>query len=226
MATEIVTAVLAGLTTIAVTIIGYKQALKTKQLELELKDKDKFIKESNKSFGALAMLLDFELVNTITEKIDYLFNKTKIDRFLVLIAVNGKVDPNTVSVIFEQHKDNDGNIIKVNALTRYRHVYIDDQYRQMLKQAELLGGVYYETDTMPESYLKNVYLDEAVTSSVIKYITRINIDDHNDMIVFCSLATHKGRLNDIEKTNIHAEFGSIRSAFKKYYEKLKTLGGS
>ena len=73
MTTEVITALIAGLTTLVVSVIGYKQTLKTKKLELELKGKDLIIKESNKNFAAFTMLMDFELISIIQERIDYIF---------------------------------------------------------------------------------------------------------------------------------------------------------
>ena len=184
MTTEVITALIAGLTTLVVSVIGYKQTLKTKKLELELKGKDLIIKESNKNFAAFTMLMDFELISIIQERIDYIFQQTKIDRFLILIAVNGTVDPKVVSVIFEQHKDVEGNSIKVNAITRYRHLYVDIPYRTMLKNAEVAEGVYMEVHSMPDSYLKEIYTNEKVTSSLVKHIHRVPINEGNDMIIF------------------------------------------
>lgn len=204
--------------TIIATLFAYKQSIKLKKMELEASKKDNIILDQQKNFSALSLLMDFELIDSIKKRVDLIFDKTNVDRFIILIAVNGKTDFNLVSVIYEQHKIE----TKINAVSQYGHVYIDDHYRRMIKEIEKNGSFYFETDRSYEvSYLNNIYLKENVKSSLIKFIQRVKIDENNDMIVFCSLASRTGLMDESIKNHLHADWGNIHISFKKYFKKLE-----
>ena len=220
MNSEVLIAMIGGGTTLSVAALSFWQKIRLKRLQMELSKKERIINESDKNFVALVLLMDFELVNNIKNKIDFIFQRTKIDRFLLQIAVNGKVDFNVVSVIFEQHKD----IKKAGySVSRYSHLYVDDNYRSVIKRAEKVGQVYVEYDKMEDCYLKQLYKEEGITSAIKKHVYRIPLDSENDMVLFCSLSTKNGLLSDSERNFIHGEFGMINESFKTYFEKTKKI---
>lgn len=134
----------------------------------------------------LNRIMDLTSVNQIIEAIEKVFTLTKADRFLILVAVNGKEDFNVVSVIFEQHKKN----YKVNAIGTYRNIRIDQTYKQMLKNCEVNDVITLCTKEMPNSLLKSFYEVEGVQFSKVRFLARKPIDGENDFLVFSSLATH------------------------------------
>lgn len=163
--------------------------------EMSKKDKEiqkhKNEKEDHKiKAEVLDRILDFTAFNLLKEAVDELFRTTRGDRFLILIAINGKEDFNVVSVIFEQHKNSD---YKVNAIARYRNLGIDAPYRNMLKEAEALGSVSLDINNMKDSLLKDIYKIESIQYSDIRHLLRIHVDDRNDILVYSSLATHDER---------------------------------
>lgn len=197
-----------GVVTVAITVTGtlitgymnYKAKLKKINLEYDLKikeleqivlKKEKEVTELQKSFNALDTLMDFEFLNTVQSKVSAIFEETKADRFLILYAVNGKEIFNFVSCIYEQHKKSNTPNISIGAVSRYCHVEIDDNYRNMLKRSEKEGAVLMETDRMYEGVLKNFYTFEKVQHSLIKFIARLPKTEHDDIVVFCSVATHQ-----------------------------------
>lgn len=135
----------------------------------------------------LDKVLDFASFNAIKEGVDELFEQTRADRFLILIAINGCEDFNMISVIFEQHKDSQ---YKVSAIARYKSLSIDTDYRNMLKLSEKYGKIELETEKMPPCLLKDIYQIESVTHSDVRHLVRVKIDDKNDVLVYSSLATH------------------------------------
>lgn len=156
------------------------------QLEGQLKKSSKEREEAEVRTLVVERLLDISLLSEIREAVNYIFEETKAERFLILIAVNGKIDFNVISVIFEQHKGD----LAINAVARYKNISIDDYYKEMLKKAERVGVVHLHVDTMPErSLLSNIYKHEGVKHSEVRHLMRQAIDSENDVIVYSSIGT-------------------------------------
>lgn len=156
--------------------------------ELALNEKEK--KQDKLKLDFFNRAMDLSRINPIIEGVDKMFNRTVADRFLILIAVNGKEDFNIVSVIFEQHKP---SVHKVNAIGTYRNINIDDAYRKMLKLSEMMGIVEIDVAEMEDCILKDFYNMESITHSKIRFLGRQKIDDENDFLIYSSLATHSGK---------------------------------
>jgi len=185
---------------IIIAYLNYKSQLKSYKLEketLEL-DKKKFTAELEivkKESQERKLKLDFfssvmhlTSANNIVNAVHDIFDKTKADRFLILVAINGKRNFNMVSVIFEQHKG-EGNC--VNAVGTYRDVKIDRAYKEMLSLSEAKEYILLNTEEMDDSLLKSFYQIEGVKHAQIRFLGRQKIDDDNDFVIFSSLATHK-----------------------------------
>lgn len=167
-----------------------KQNRKKDELISDLQKKlEKSKAEKNESqlrSEVVERLLDITLLSNIRSAVNTMFEETRAERFLILIAINGKIDFNMVSVIFEQHKSNN----HINAIARYRNIQIDDYYRQMLKKAERTGVVEFEVDKMPdEALLTQFYKHEGVKNSKVRHLLRQSIDGENDVVIFSSVAT-------------------------------------
>lgn len=154
--------------------------------EIDLKNKEQLQDRIKLDFFNRAM--DLSRINPIIEGVDKVFENTIADRFLILIAINGKTDFNVVNVIFEQHKP---SVHKVNAIGTYRNVNIDELYRQMLKRTEAEGVVELNVEQMSPSILKDFYEIEGVKHSKIRFLGRESIDEDNDFLIYSSLATHE-----------------------------------
>lgn len=133
-------------------------------------------------------IMDLSNVSKIKYAVDEIFQRTKADRFLILVAINGKHDFNVVSVIYEQHAHSDST---VSAIGRYHNISIDSHYKEMLKITEQMPVVNLHTDEMPESLLKDFYKMEGVKHSKIRFLARKPIDNDNDFLVYSSCATHE-----------------------------------
>lgn len=215
MAVEIIVAILGLIGTVFSSFYAYKQREGKIKLKRELQTH--IVRSS-----IVDRVLNLSHLNTIRKGVNQIFQETKADRFLILIAVNGKSDFNIVSVVFEQH-----NIkTDINAIARYRNVSIDDYYRKMLKDAERYGVVELDTHNMPiDSLLKNIYDIEDVKYSNVRHLIRESIDDHNDIVIFSSIATHKNEpFNFIEKTFFMTQYDSvIIPSLKKMIDDYETL---
>jgi hypothetical protein len=168
--------------------------------------KEKKIHKSNKAnnneikFNHLFFSSKF--LEIVHEKVNDIFKKTRADRFLILYAVNGKTNFNFVTVCYEMGVNN----TIIGATKRYQKFQIDEPYRIMLKRAEFDKPVILDVKNMEDCFLKSVYQssEEKIHHSIVKFITRISIDDNNDIIVYMSIATKstdtfsKDELNNIK----------------------------
>ena len=152
--------------------------------------------------------------NIISSAVDRIFDKTKADRFLIMIAVNGKTDFNIISVIFEQHKNKE---YRINAIARYHNITIDPHYKQLLKNTNVQDVIELVTEDMPESILRDFFTDEKVKSSLVRQLVRTPMDSENDVLVYSSISTHSNKkFSRLEKSFIKTQYeGTIVPNFKK-----------
>jgi hypothetical protein len=222
METEIIVALISSAAVIIAAFIAYKKNDKIKRLQIdkeELQDsinqKNIIIKDREFKISTSDKILNFQAFNLIKDSVDRMFNQTKADRFLILIAVNGVRDFRMISVIFEQHKFSQ---YKVNAIIRYRDVEIDDAYRQLLRDVEHFGSVDLITDEMEPQLLKDFYTIENVKYSKMRFLHRHHLDAENDIVIYSSAATHKNEpWTHIENAIIKMEYeGSIIHTIREY----------
>lgn len=219
MDSELIGIIIGALATFVLGLIKYKTDKKKIALEIEnLTLENQRLKSENEDVRVklqfLDRVLDLEFINQITTAVDRIFDETKADRFLILIAKNGKEDFNIVNVVFEQHK---GNKYRINAIARYRNVHIDHLYKQMLKDAEFRGLIELETATMPRCILKSFYENEGIKFSKVRHLARKPIDDDNDFLMYSSLSTHQdSKFTDNELAFIKTQYeGIIMPALEK-----------
>ena len=163
-----------------------KKDLRILELEYALDQSSILTQELQMRSAVVERLLDITFLSDIKKAVSEMFDESKAERFLILIAVNGKTDFNIVSVIFEQHKNNH----HINAIARYRNVQIDTHYKDMLKRAERQGVVELNVAEMPEEgLLTHLYRHEGVKHSKVRFLLREHIDNENDVIIFSTIAT-------------------------------------
>lgn len=200
MVVDVVIAIIGGSVTIFGAIIVYKKEIKIKELDLNLKESRVINVASSIKTSVLDSFMRMSVYSEISESVTRLFLETKVERFMIFIAVNGVTEFNVVTIIFERYKELSS---RQNALARYRNVHIDKQYKGMLKNVEINGFVELDCQSMPDQMLKDMYESERVKHSVVSFVARRSIDEDNDLIVFCSSATTiPFKFNNIEKMHI------------------------
>ena len=213
--TTILVSIIGAVPTITVSILLYRKDIKVKKMELESAKQDLETKQKGIKLNALEKLLDFTSFNIIRNSVDRIFENTKADRFMILIAVNGKVDFNIVSVIFEQHKTAKW---KVNAIIRYRDVNIDDKFRQLLKELEYRGTIDIKVEDMTNQLLKDFYIIEKLKYAKFQFLHREHIDEDNDVLIYSTVSTHINiPFTKTENAIIKTEYeGTIIHTIKNY----------
>lgn len=153
-------------------------------------------KEQRKNLDVDVELFKF---NDLKEAVDNILFTTKADRFLILMANNGKEEMKFATAIYEQHKNNQELSFSIGATNKYIKIEFDDEYRHMLKEAEKEGVFRMNVKNMKECLMKNVYLTEKVTQSNCYFLRRY-IDyktENKDLLLYCTLASHSEELYDI-----------------------------
>jgi len=167
-------------------------------------------KVNDLSKGYVMNLRHFNDINKIVIK---MFEYTSADRFLILTAMNGTRNFRIASALYEQHNTGEDNsIISIGAVGKYVNFEFDNHYLNLLHTVEQVGSTYLNVDEMPDCDLKNIYKSEGVTGSKILFITRKKIDDKNDRVFYCSIATHvDGGFDNNERTIIKSFTNGIKT---------------
>lgn len=177
-----------------------------------LKEKVKTVVTHNRKL-LNALYNDFHLFNEIKWVVEDIYKHTGATRFLMLSAKNGKTDFNYASCMYEHFKENE-----IDAIRRYKNVLIDDDYRNMLKKTERDGYIDFKTDDMDDnSVLKAIYLKEGITHSKVMFLKRVNIDEENDRVLYCSISTHnESGFSDVDLAFMRNYSGVLRDIINKW----------
>lgn len=175
--------IIAGILVSAISsLYTYKFKMKSKQLETVL--------EHSKEFRDNTLMISIESISKIQGLCNEMFNKTNADRFLLLIAKNGKTEFRHCTVVYEQHKLSSKVYLSLGATSKYHGFEFDKSYLEMLKETEYKKYLPYKTVEMPKGVLKQIYEDEKVTESKLFFLQRKSINNEADEIIYCSIATH------------------------------------
>lgn len=179
---------------------------KAKAAEDKIDDLNSQLKDASAS-----IVVSVEGINAVKDLVEMMFKETTADRFLILAARNGKESPNRTTAVYEQHKSTGFANISIGASHRYVDFRLDNEYKKMLKRAENLGAVWMNTKEMEDSELRRIYQYEEVESSSIHFLMRTPIDQDNDRLWYCSVATHsEAGFTESQKTLIAGYVGNIR----------------
>jgi len=194
--------------------------IKVKRLELSNTTNAKQVAKLRAELTCINVLFEYNLIALINRTVDDIFKNTKAEQFIILFALNGKTDFNFVSVCYEKTKSSKTS----GAIYRYVRVQIDDHYRQMLKYVEKDHQVYLDVANMQECLLKNIYqsIAEGVTYSGVHFINRSPLDEDNDTLVYCSMATTDPEdFSKQERSMMKLAMDNIRSHAKEIDFKIK-----
>lgn len=180
----------------------------------KLKEKNDLLKNEIKDLS-ISIQMDLQIFNDIKSIVENILFNTKADRFLILTATNGTSNMRFASAIYEQHKKSEKVLLSIGATGKYVKFEFDSHYREMLKNAENLGTIHFETATMLDSDLRNIYETENISFSNIHFLMRGKIDDANDRLFYCSVATHCDEdFTKSENVIIKTSIDKLKSKFK------------
>lgn len=199
----------AFLGTIGVVAAAYINTLKQENKELKKKNKDL----------SQELVFDLSTFNEINHIVADMFHTTKSDRFLILAATNGTTELRQATVLYEQHFiDGESKaVLSLGATQRYKNYEFDSHYLQTLKRCEIeKNGVFFDVAEMPECDLKSIYELEQVKYSSVHFLSRNKIDESNDRLFYCSVATHNPTNYCKQgRTLIHGYVSQVKNKLKE-----------
>lgn len=221
--TTIILALISSITAVLLVFVNYYKDKKMKLLEHGLKEAKNNERKVKMEISVLNRLLKISVHSKISNAVNKLIYSSNIDRYMIFVAVNGVTDFRKVAIIFEKYRDDHKKEIaerEEEALALYKSVSIDNEYKDMLKEAELYKQVYLDVATMPQCMLKDIYLYENVRQSAISFLFREKIDGENDVVCFCTAATMNNKeLTEADKTKLKLTIsGTIIPAILEYMQ--------
>lgn len=185
----IIVSLIGGLAIIIVAYVNKYHEKKLKLIELEKKEIKKEIDKIKIELETISLFFNYEFYEFLDNNIRRVFNNTKITRFLILFAINGKDTFNTVTVVYEYTKTH----LSKGAIKRYVRLPIDEHYQLLLKKVEKEKSIILKSEDLPkDSLLYNIYTSsyEGVMYSKLNFLNRLHIDSNNDLLLYSSYATH------------------------------------
>ena len=162
-----------------------QRAKKAQATALIQKKENEFLKENlfQSKMNLLKRIIDIRHLNKIEKIHNKVFEETCIDRFTVLMLMNGKLDFNFMSVIYDmsKHKAN------LEGFLPYERIPIDDYYRDFVMDLPHKRGVWkhypYEGDTGPMFEWIKI---EKIKNICWYRVKRLQLDEHNDLFIYLS----------------------------------------
>jgi len=159
-----------------------------------------------------SLKISLKNINDLGNHFNDILQKTNVDRVLILIAHNGKNKPRYATAIYEQHKDSGDIRLSIGAATKYIRFEFDEHYSKMLKEIEVEKEVFLSTQEIKSTILGKLYSSENIHHSSVWFLRRINFDAENDVLIFCSLATHQiNNFTESEKFEMVLGINHIKS---------------
>ena len=175
-----VIAALLGLIGVAITAgFGYAGIIKQRQWRIQAEN-ELHLQAAALSFGDF--IHEWEAIH---EDLAQLMEETCIDRFLLLRAWNGEVDPRWTTAIWQVHQG-------VHKPVSYVHFELDLDYLMRLRQAiDIPGGVAFSTSEINgDSAIRAIYESEGVKSAAWFFLAKHVIPDRpGTALTYCSFAS-------------------------------------
>lgn len=114
-----------------------------------------------------------------------LMQETTVDRFLLLRAWNGHLEPRWTTALYQIRANGQKPIA-------YVHYELDTDYVGMLRQVTAKGNVHFKTTELPvDAVLRKTYEYEKVTEAAIFHLTsHVGPMPDSKAHTYCSFATH------------------------------------
>lgn len=136
--------------------------------------------------------------DALVQELQKLMLKTPIDRFLILKAWNGRLDPRWTTAIFQYRTGAGGEPVSDV------HFELDDDYLHRLQETVNTGSQYLTVREIPDSAIRRIYEAEGVSGAYWSHIRTGVKDDGSAEIFYCSFATHDADGLD-QKTRTHCD---------------------
>lgn len=140
-------------------------------------------------------LYDIQHFSLMRRTIQQLFSSTPIDRFSIMFVMNGKIDFNFMTVIYDQSSIDP----ELGGVSPYARFPIDHEYRRMLKEMESTKFVWRAYPEFRVGRMDDFLEMEKIKSICWGYVTRIALDEFNDLVVYLAASSGQQEINRVDK---------------------------
>lgn len=204
--------IIGALATLITAILGWVKYLSSKKREEESENM-RLQAENEMRFQRAALEFpDFiEEWSHISDDVVNLISETEIDRFLILRAWNGHLEPRWTTAVYQIRETGQKPIA-------YVHFELDKDYVSRLREISIANTMFFETDHIPESVIKDVYKVEGITSALWAHLHSTATLEGGQAHTYCSFATHEGKISLETQTRCRILTGRLKGiamAFEK-----------
>lgn len=131
-------------------------------------------------------IYDLQRFSELERYIKQVFTKTNMNRFTILISMNGKIEYNFISVLFDQ-KLGDTNI---GSKSIYDHIETDEVYKKMLKRLENVKFI-WDADFGNYGIMQQYSETEGIKEHMWGFVERINLDKYDDVYLYVAFTSEE-----------------------------------
>jgi hypothetical protein len=174
--TAITVAAIAAIGTIAAA--ATQGFLRIRELGLRLRQAENEIRFQRDALDITAFIGDWD---GVMSEIKSLMQDTGIERFLILRAWNGYLEPRWTSAIFQLHRED-------TQMMSYIHVELDHDYVDRLRSITTAGPVIFTTaDISERSLIRGIYETEGIQEAMWCHIESLSVPGTSTKAVtYCS----------------------------------------
>lgn len=174
--------IIAGITALGgIAAAATQGMLRIKELSLRLEQANQEIRFQRDALDVASFIGDWDgLINELKS----LMAISNIDRFLILRAWNGHLEPRWTSAIFQLRAD-------AEQMISYIHVELDQDYVERLRRITTAGPVIFSTSNVDQDALiRGIYETEGVTEAMWAHIETLAVPGTaTKAVTYCSFAT-------------------------------------
>jgi hypothetical protein len=197
--TQLLIAAIGAISAILTAYMSYLWQTK-KEVDRQLDAYKKEIEFKQDTFDLSDFLIDW---NRFYWELQKLMSETVLDRFLILRAWNGVIDPRFTTAVLQIRQGNQSPV-------SYIHVELDNDYVDKLMRIKARGHEYFIVDQENDSLIKRIYQAEGVKAALWVYLESKEHDGSVRMS-YCSFATHDDRgFTECEITRMVLLFGQLK----------------
>jgi len=195
-------------------VLGVVARSKHKQLKAK-KTENELLKSNiyQAKIHLIKELYDLQHFSIIERWIKEIFADTQADRFTVMFLMNGKVDFNYLTVLYDQDNKEE---TEIGGISPYSRIPIGPEYRKTMKVLEIDGFLFKKGPDFGLGTVNEWMELEEIKSGCWAFVDRLALDQYNDVIVYISVTSKTAVLNRHERNKLRLTLeGKIIPEIKK-----------
>jgi len=131
-------------------------------------------------------LYDLQRFSELERYIKIVCAKTNMNRFTIMISMNGKLEFNFITVLFDQ-KISD---LVVGGKSVYEKVATDSKYKSILGRLEWSKFI-WDHDLNGYGKMEQYSIAEKIKEHMWGFVGRVSLDKFDDVFVYCSMSSEE-----------------------------------